>query len=77
MYIVTVTNYETTTFFSSLEEATKFAESKANNCEVYYDKHVSVTSYPRVVIHEIELNQEYTSDYLILDQYAIKIYNDF
>lgn len=75
MYAVTV-NSDSTTFFFNIEEATKFAESKANNSTFHDHGTVCYTSWPRVVIHELQPHKEYTNDYLSIDQYAIKIYND-
>lgn len=75
MFVVTVDN-DIFTYFFTLEKATEYAEKQANNKTVHDHGTVCFSTRPRVVIHKLKEDIEYTSDYLMLDQYAVKIYND-
>jgi len=75
MFIVTVDELKFT-YFNNVEEANIYAENENNKYANIDDGCVSYTMYPRVVIHELQMNIEYTQDYLQTEIYAIKIYND-
>ena len=75
-FIVTVNN-ETTSVFFDLKDATLFAEDKAKIASIDDDGTVCFTSYSRVVIHKLFLNKEYSNDYLLSEEFAIKILNDY
>ena len=77
MFIVTISGHiESISYFLTYKDAICFAYKKKDKTIELGDKCVSYTMYPRVVIHEIDINIEYDVDYLLTEQYAIKTFID-
>ena len=76
MFVITVDDSKIM-FYNEYDKALKCAEAESYKHCCTDDGCVSYTISPRVVIHEIEMNKVYESDYLIIERYAIKKFNDF
>ena len=75
MFIVSITD-DKLKFFRTLIEATKYADTESEKHATFDNDCSSYTIYPRVVVHEVQMNTEYEQNYLQTEIYAIKKYND-
>ena len=61
MFIVSIA-HDKLKFFTTLIEATKYADIESEKHVTFDNDCCSYTIYPRVVIHELNMNIEYTQD---------------
>ena len=75
MFIVSIVD-DKLKLFTTLIAATKYAEIESEKNITFDNDSCSYIIYPRVVIHELEMNIVYEQDYIQTEIYAIKKYND-
>ena len=63
MFIVSIA-HDKLKFFITIQDAIRYAEIESEKNMTFDNDCCSYTIYPRVVIHELQMNIEYTQDYL-------------
>ena len=76
MYLYIVTTEFTIHFFENYNNALNYAYIEQNKVRTISDDCVSYSIYPRVVIHKIDGEIFHPNDFLLSEEYAVRIFND-